>query len=380
MAITFIHTADWQIGKAFGRFDLGLAERLRDARLNAIDQISGHARKQNAAHILVAGDVWDHELPSDQLLNWTLERMAGASTLTWWLLPGNHDPARPNGLWQRLGPGIALPQNVKPLLAPTPTEISDNVFVLPAPLMSKDPGRDLTQWMTDGATPEGAIRIGLAHGSTEGFGSGSGQNAVIDPRRAQSAKLDYLALGDWHGKKQINERTWYAGTPEPDQFPRNDPGWCLAVTIDRQGATPKVTPLRTATFTWIAEDVDVRSGMSSDDILHVAQSSNTTAQKTLIELTLRGRIRVQDTANLHCAVAKKRDAFAYFEVREDGLQTLIDTRDLDRLDHAGSLRVAADTLKAQADDASRTPDQRQDAHQALTLLYTLAQSNGGFGA
>ena len=59
----FIHTADWQIGKVFRRF--GEREALfRQARLDAIDALGALAMREEAAHVLVAGDVYDMETPS----------------------------------------------------------------------------------------------------------------------------------------------------------------------------------------------------------------------------------------------------------------------------------------------------------------------------
>ena len=45
------------------------------------------------------------------------------------------------------------------------------VFLLPAPLPHIANVDDLTGYMDKEATPEGAIRIGMAHGSIQGFGS-----------------------------------------------------------------------------------------------------------------------------------------------------------------------------------------------------------------
>jgi len=41
---------------------------------------------------------------------------------------------------------------------------------------------------------------------------------MISDTRADEGHLDYLALGDWHSCKEVAPRTWYAGTPEPDDF------------------------------------------------------------------------------------------------------------------------------------------------------------------
>jgi hypothetical protein len=66
-------------------------------------------------------------------------------------------------------------------------------------------------------------------------------------------QLDYVALGDWHGLKQINARTWYSGTPEPDRFPRSDDyqGGQVLVVQAQRGATPAVESASTAALEWL---------------------------------------------------------------------------------------------------------------------------------
>ena len=103
-------------------------------------------------------------------------------------------------------------------------EVAPGIALLAAPLVSKSTSRDPTAFMDAAASPAGAIRIGLAHGSVQGFGSAGEANVPIDPRASKSAGLSYLALGDWHGTTRISDRVWYSGTPEPDGFRDNDPG------------------------------------------------------------------------------------------------------------------------------------------------------------
>ena len=78
---------------------------------------------------------------------------------------------------------------------------------------------DPTESMDGLGTPEGAIRIGLAHGSVTSFGSDpDATHNLIAHDRADRADLAYLALGDWHGAQQVGPRSAYSGTPEPDGF------------------------------------------------------------------------------------------------------------------------------------------------------------------
>ncbi|MDY6873508.1 MAG: DNA repair exonuclease, partial [Chloroflexota bacterium] len=84
------------------------------------------------------------------------------------LLPGNHDPDRPGGTWERLLRQGVLPEHIRVHREPCPVELETGVWLLPAPLRRRAEGADPTAWMETAATPAGALRIGLAHGSISG--------------------------------------------------------------------------------------------------------------------------------------------------------------------------------------------------------------------
>jgi hypothetical protein len=106
--------------------------------------------------------------------------------------------------------------------------------------------------MDDTATPPGAVRIGLAHGSVTNFGSEREATSPIDANRSKSAGLAYLALGDWHRTMQVSPGVWYAGTPEPDRAGGQESGTALLVEIAGHAAPAVVTPLSTGTYRWIS--------------------------------------------------------------------------------------------------------------------------------
>ena len=62
-----IHTADWQIGKPFGRFGPEVRNALAEARFDAIDRIGRIAADCGVDHVIVAGDVFDNVGPSDAI-------------------------------------------------------------------------------------------------------------------------------------------------------------------------------------------------------------------------------------------------------------------------------------------------------------------------
>src|SRR3546814_5276665 len=85
--------------------------------------------------------------------------MKAAADIRWVLLPGNHDPARADGLWSRLV-GEA-PETVIVCLEPQPIELAEGYWLLPAPLQYKRTQDDPTTWFDHAETPDGATRIGL---------------------------------------------------------------------------------------------------------------------------------------------------------------------------------------------------------------------------
>src|SRR4029077_2147876 len=136
----------------------------------AIERLGELARANGVQHILVAGDVYHNEAPNTITLRAPIERMKPFTDIQWHLLPGNHDPHRPEGVWDRVAQ-LGLPSHIHLHLAPTPFALDDNSFLLPAPLRRKSEFDDISAWMDTAATPPHSLRIGLAHGSVVKFGS-----------------------------------------------------------------------------------------------------------------------------------------------------------------------------------------------------------------
>ncbi len=203
--------------------------------------------------MLLAGDTFDSATPSPQVLRQALTAMGEAPGVEWWLLPGNHDNLRhAEPVWDEIARDG--PANVHALRDATPVEIAPGVMLLPCPVPVRATGRDLTEGLPGIATPEGALRIGLAHGGVVDF-TESGEQ--IPPDRDRSAGLDYLGLGDWHGRLAVSARTQYPGTPEQDRFKHGLRGGCLAVTLAGAGAVPEVARGRDGRFPVVRSVPDV---------------------------------------------------------------------------------------------------------------------------
>lgn len=268
----FLHTADWQIGRTYPRFAPDDAAFLAEARIETVERIARLATERRVDAVLVAGDVFDAQTVPDRTVRRLFNALAGFAG-PWLMIPGNHDAALAASVWTRARRLDCIPANVHALVQPGMTPFEDlGCAVLAAPLTQRQTHSDLTTWFDDEPSPPGLVRIGLAHGCIAGILPDTVDSAnPIAADRAATARLDYLALGDWHGARRIDARTWYSGTPEQDRFKGNEPGNVLQVDISRAGAEPVVEVVPAGTYRWhdwhrhmdVATDVDELEGQLS---------------------------------------------------------------------------------------------------------------------
>lgn len=370
-AFRFVHTSDLHLGKRFAGWPEEIRGRLQEARHGAIARIAAAARARGASHVLAAGDVFDSETPSDPVWRQALAAMAAEADLEWRLLPGNHDSLAAETLWERLA--RQAPPNVFPVLAAGSEEIAPGVSLLAAPATRKYPGRDLTEWMDGGGDPRG-IRLGLAHGGVVRFGEGDVHD-VIAPDRAERARLDYLALGDWHGRLRIGARTWYSGAPERDGFKHGGRGEALAVTIPGPGAEPVVTPVEVGALDWREVALDLLPGEDGAAALERLLPAAAARRATLLRVRAAGRTSLAGREALAAAAAAHAPEFGFFELDEAGLRLEAEPGDLDEIDRAGALRAAAETLDAEGREGALTSAEREVARAALARLFGLLRED-----
>jgi len=367
----FLHTSDWQLGKPFGRVPEEARAALHEGRLDAIDTLAATARREGAEWIVVAGDVFDSPEPGDRVYRQALTRMRAADDVRWALLPGNHDPARTDGLWSRLV-GEA-PANVVACLEPEGFELSDGAWLLPAPLQYKRTFEDPTAWFDTASTPAGALRIGMAHGPVVDFTSSGGAANLVAPDRAKRAGLTYLALGDWHGRRAIDAFTHYSGTPEPDDFGRENTGVALLVDARAAESAPEVKELPIGRYTWLTEEWMV--SQPEDISPRIAGLALGIERRHLVArlkiaglLTLAGRVNVRD--RLENGLAHE---IRWLDLNLADLYARPTEHDLSDIDANGVLREAAEKLQSMAAENDATGRRAAAALERLYVEHQRAQ-------
>ncbi|SMX44604.1 metallophosphoesterase family protein [Maliponia aquimaris] len=364
----FIHASDLHLGRRFANIpqaeDGNIRGRLMEARHMAIPRLARAARDSGAAHVLLAGDTFDTPTPSAGVLRQALAAMGDDPAIHWWLIPGNHDNlASAEPLWDRLA--REAPANVHALTDTTPQPLAEGVHLLPCPVPHRNPGRDLTEALTTTATPDGTLRLALAHGGVTDFDE---SGAHIAPDRDRLSRLDYLALGDWHGRLAISPRTQFPGTPEQDRFKHNRRGLCLSVTLAGPGAPPEVTEIETGQFLWTESDLPLLSDIDAPEALRALLP--TTGRRDILQrVHATGWAGLAQRAALEHAAADAAPDFALLELTTDRLGALHDTPDLDAIDRGGALRQAAEALRDAAADPDRAAEDRAIAAEALARLF-----------
>lgn len=363
--IRLLHTADWQIGKPFGAFAGDLPAKLRAERFAVVERIAALATARGCDAVLVAGDAFDDNTAKPRDIQLMLEALSGYAG-PWVFLPGNHDSALASSVWSRMRQFKDLPANVVIADRPDALIFADGrLAILPAPLTRRHEGADVTRWFDDAETPDGAVRVGLAHGSVANRlpARAESENPIADDR-ADRARLDYLALGDWHGFLNIAPRTWYSGTPEPDRYPSNEPGHVALVEIDAPGAAPQVERVSTGRHVWRRHAIALYNDAAAvDDFLRSVERP----RDTLLLLELSGGLPLRERVELAARLEAAALRFCDLRVVDDALLDEPDVEDLDRIDLAGFVRDAVEELRRRAADPA--DPERAQAALALRIAF-----------
>ena len=366
MSIKFIHTADWQIGRLFKEVHGDKGAALRMQRLETVEKIGSLATLNDVDFIIVAGDVFEMNSVSDETIRRTILAMRSFSGY-WIMLPGNHDAALSESVWNRFE-RLLTQENIILATEPEVIELNHlNTTLLPAPLKRRHDVNDLTEWFDSTKTDADQFRIGIAHGSVENRlpASSEAKNPIADTR-AETASLDYLALGDWHGTINIAPNTWYSGTPEVDRWRNNDAGNVLLVEIDSPRGKSTVKPLTTSYFNWQQYDAIIHNGDDVETIKHFIESLEKPSQ-VLLQLNLTGSIDLHTESVLNEHIKQWQAVLHFLIVRNDDLIVMASNDDIDALGTSGFLLDTINDLRR----VSNQPDHQDNefAKIAIAQLY-----------
>ena len=388
MPLKFVHSADWHLGQTY--WGLGAqTTRSRAWRFDAVRRLWQVAAQNDAEFILVAGDVFDTETPSDAVREQTVELLREAPRPVY-LIPGAADAGAEGSVWfSALWRGELTGLNhVHPLLTPEPLAIENNVTLFPCPVVRKRDSRDATAWLPRADRGE-RFKIGLAHGYLRGYSLDETRTLnVIAADCAARAGLDYLALGGDHAATAPDDnaasraRSYYAGAPEIGARDDANCGYALLVQIEHPGDAPRVTPHKVGAIElhdWGAREI---AGQTDWESLAAGAGNLDNPAQTIVRAQLRGEVSPALYGVIQVWLAKRRDQLLGVDVSLEQLHALPSREDfaalkLERLEES-VLDQLGQTLQTQhlndlrglehIENWSDDPDARREA---LALYYRL---------
>jgi DNA repair exonuclease SbcCD nuclease subunit len=260
--LKLLHTADLHLGREHGQLDPHDRRKVARARLEVVEQILSLADQHAVDAVLWAGDIFDTPDPPEDWWRGFGEALRRRAhwTRPIVLLPGNHDPLIDGSVFQAHHAFRALLPDCVHVVDRDGFELplSSEGVLYASPCRSTAGAEDLALCLPTRADGDNRIRVGLVHGSTFDL-PGHQTNFPIASDAPMRRGLDYLAVGDTHGFREISGEgvapIVYPGAPEPTSFGESDAGDVVLVSLRRAGARPILLRQRVARWNWREETV-----------------------------------------------------------------------------------------------------------------------------
>lgn len=233
-----VHTSDVHLGAYAGNDAPTWVER-RQRMEAAFCRVIDLANRVDAQVLLLAGDIFDNDRVSAETVEWAarqIARFAGQA----FLIPGNHDPMDPGGIyWRHDMEGIARRLTI----------VRDHRGELLEP-----EGLDLVVWGRAYLDSDWHFRpleglpdrldrrwhLALAHGHFVPEGGENHRSLPIHEREIAGARgrWDYIALGHWEPHADVScggVTAVYSGAPMALSEANRRAGLCTVVDFDEGG-------------------------------------------------------------------------------------------------------------------------------------------------
>ena len=302
---TFIHAADIHLDSPLRGLEYhedAPLEQIRGAARRALENLVNLAIEEQAAFVLIAGDLYDgdwRDFNTGLYFNRMMTRLK-ESGIRVFVVSGNHDAA--SSLTKNLRP----PENVTFFSSRKPETITIpdvDVAIHGQSFANRAVQEDLSS-----AYPlalPGHLNIGLLHSSLSGR-EGHETYAPCTVDGLKSKGYDYWALGHVHLREIVAENPWivFPGNIQGRHIKEQGPKGCTLVTVE-EGAITKVEHRDLDVLRWRTCRVDLSECRTGDDLYQQIQSAFALELKECDGLPAMVRLELTGTTLMHQQLQKE---------------------------------------------------------------------------
>jgi len=331
MEIKIFHTADLHLGMRFAGYP-DVQDELINARHETLENMVEVANQESCTLFVMAGDLFDRttlNVKDISMAARTLNEFEGELVI---ILPGNHDYyTRDSKLWNEFskhaGDRILILKN------PDIYDLNKyhlKIKIYAAPCSAKHSNENMIKWVNSRESNENdSIKIGLAHGSLEGFSPDFNKTYYPMTRKElESSGLDLWLLGhthlQWPEYPDKNSRILIPGTPEPDGFDCNHKGSAFIIDL-KSSSNMKVQKVSTGKYRFSINQVS----LNEDNEITSMKRKYTGDEfgNVVLRLILKGRLRKEELDRVEKAIGLINDNVLLLQTVKDELHESI-TSDL----------------------------------------------------
>jgi DNA repair exonuclease SbcCD nuclease subunit len=372
--IRFIHTSDLHLDTSFSGAGLPsrLGDRKREAIRGALRRILEDARRQAVDLILIAGDLFEHDLVTPDTIEFLRQQFEAVSPIKVFIAPGNHDPYLPDSPYctQRWPPNVHIfrEEEFRSVAWPekgvrvtgfgfTRTQMQDSFF-------QKLPVQPADAW-----------NLVVAHGSdVGGVPAGKAAHGPFRIDDIAGKNVLYCALGHYHMQRPVanpldGAQVWYCGIPEGRAWDEEGPRGYLLGEIDDNGVL-SVTSCLSSQYPFATIHVDCEGFATREQIVDaiLRHRGSVFDARTILRVRLEGSVDPRLDLSL-TELEERLDGEALHIVWEN---RLLPALDFEALAHdrtlCGYFVRSMNQQIAAAQDADRPALERARLHGVQALL------------
>jgi DNA repair exonuclease SbcCD nuclease subunit len=304
----FVHAADLHLDSpllALSRKEPRQVERMQRAGREAFTGLIDLCIEQEAAFLVIAGDLYDHDCPNMQIavfLRKELRRLA-EKDIRCVVIKGNHDAGN------KITSALAPPDNTRVLGDKAPETVTFDDLPVRVAIHG--------QSFKTGPVPDnlaasypaplaGHYNIGLLHTSLAGS-SDHDAYAPCTLENLTSRGYDYWALGHIHRRAVLSRDPYvvFPGNLQGRHAREGGPKGCYVVEVDDAGRTVSATFAALDVVRWLRADVDLTGRASESDLVDGLREALQRAKGDAEDRAAAVRIELAGRTALHASIERR---------------------------------------------------------------------------